>query len=80
MALLLISLYASGQPGPFSKVYQPGSKLFVLTRSGLTLRSKPDIAGKIFFTKKNFHVGDINLFYINIRQNVRTRINAFLKK
>ena len=42
--------------------------------------SKPNISGKIFFTKKNFHVGDINLFYMNIRQNVKSRINAFLKK
>jgi hypothetical protein len=42
--------------------------------------SKPNIAGKIFFTKKNYHVGDINLFYMNIRQNVRTRINAYWKQ
>jgi hypothetical protein len=42
--------------------------------------SKPNIAGKIFFTKKNYHVGDINLFYMNIRHNVRTRINAYLKQ
>jgi Protein of unknown function (DUF3089) len=25
---------------------------------------------------KNFHAGDINLFYINIRRNIKTRINA----
>mgnify|MGYP000344809864 CR=1 FL=1 len=25
---------------------------------------KPNVFGKIFFTQKNFHVGDINLFYI----------------
>jgi hypothetical protein len=42
--------------------------------------SKPNIAGKIFFTKKNYHIGDINLFYMNIRHNVRTRINAFWKQ
>lgn len=42
--------------------------------------SKPDIFGKIFYTKKNYHVGDINLFYMNIRQNVKTRINAFYKQ
>ncbi len=42
--------------------------------------SKPNVFGKIFFTKKNFHVGDINLFYMNIRQNVNTRIRAFWKK
>ncbi|MGG9963977.1 DUF3089 domain-containing protein [Ferruginibacter sp. SUN106] len=42
--------------------------------------SKPNIAGKILFTKKNYHVGDINLFYMNIRQNVKTRIGAFWKQ
>lgn len=42
--------------------------------------SKPDVFGKIFFTKKNYHIGDYNLFYMNIRENVQTRINAFLKK
>ncbi len=40
--------------------------------------SKPDVFGKLFFTKKNFHAGDINLFYINIRENVRNRIKVYL--
>ena len=42
--------------------------------------SKPDIPGKIFLIKKNYHVGDINLFYLNIRQNVATRIHAYFGK
>lgn len=42
--------------------------------------SKPNVFGKIFFTKKNYHIGDINLFYMNIRENINTRINAYLKK
>ncbi len=42
--------------------------------------SKPDVPGKMFYTQKNYHIGDINLFYINIRENVAARINAFLKK
>ena len=40
---------------------------------------KPNVFGKFFFTKKNFHIGDINLYYMNIRENVRTRIDSFLK-
>ena len=40
---------------------------------------KPNVFGKFFFTKKNFHIGDINLYYMNIRENVRTRIENFLK-
>gem|GEM_PF-4872180 len=42
--------------------------------------SKPNVFGKILFNKKNYHVGDINLFYLNIRQNVKTRIGAFWKQ
>ena len=41
--------------------------------------SKPDVFGKIFITKKNYHIGDINLFYMNIRENVRKRISAYWK-
>jgi Protein of unknown function (DUF3089) len=41
--------------------------------------SKPDVPGKIFYTQKNYHIGDINLFYMNIRLNTEVRIKAFLK-
>ncbi len=41
--------------------------------------SKPNVPGKILYTKKNYHIGDINLFYMNIRVNTITRINAYLK-
>ena len=39
--------------------------------------SKPNFFGKIFYTRKNYHIGDINLFYMNIRENIKTRIAAF---
>ncbi len=41
---------------------------------------KPKFFGNIFFTQKNYHIGDINLFYSNIRQNVNTRIGYFFKQ
>ena len=41
---------------------------------------KPKFFGNIFFTQKNYHIGDINLFYSNIRQNVSTRIKYFFKQ
>lgn len=41
--------------------------------------SKPNVPGKIFYTQTNYHIGDINLFYLNIRENAAARINAFLK-
>jgi hypothetical protein len=44
------------------------------------LASKPNVFGKFLFFKKNFHIGDINLFYMNIRENLVTRIGAFWKR
>lgn len=41
--------------------------------------SKPDMPGKILLTTKNYHIGDINLFYVNIRENVGTRIRSYKK-
>ena len=41
--------------------------------------SKPKIPFSFLVNIKNFHVADINLFYLNIRQNVKTRI-AFYKQ
>lgn len=42
--------------------------------------SKPDVFGKIFLQNKNYHIGDINLFYMNIRENVNTRIRSYFNK
>ncbi len=41
--------------------------------------NKPQFPGSIFLTIKNYHVADYNLFYENIRENVGSRIKAFLK-
>jgi hypothetical protein len=40
---------------------------------------KPHFPGSFFYRTKNYHVGDINLFYMNVRNNVQTRIKAFWK-
>jgi len=42
--------------------------------------NKPHFPGSFFFMTKNYHIGDINLFYMNIRENVHARINAYRKK
>ena len=41
--------------------------------------SKPNIFGKFLYTQQNYHAGDINLFYLDIRENVAERIGAFWK-
>ena len=45
--------------------------------NGILWINRPRIPGSIFLKMKNFHVGDINLFYINIRENLRERVNAY---
>lgn len=47
--------------------------------SGLWI-SKPKFPGSFFYISKNYHIGDINLFYIDIRNNVIKRIEEYDKK
>jgi len=41
--------------------------------------SKPKFPGAVLYTKSNYHEGDINLFYMNIRNDVQRRIHLFWK-
>jgi hypothetical protein len=45
--------------------------------NGILWINRPHIPGSLFLKMKNFHVGDINLFYMNIRENLRDRVVAF---
>ena len=47
---------------------------------GVLWTVKPHFFGNIFYTTKNYHIADYNLYYLSIRENVQTRINAYLKK
>ena len=62
----------------FNKVIEKtnGAKV----HNGVLWISKPKFPGSVFFLTRNYHIGDINLFYINLRTNVEQRINAYLKK
>ena len=46
---------------------------------GVLWMHKPHFPGSFLYRSKNYHIGDINLFYVNIRDNMRTRVNAFRK-
>jgi hypothetical protein len=41
--------------------------------------SRPKFPGASFYKSKNYHAGDYNLFYANVRQDVRRRIGLFWK-
>jgi hypothetical protein len=40
--------------------------------------NKPKFPGSALYKAKNYHIGDMNLFYMNIRQNIEQRIFAYL--
>ncbi len=42
--------------------------------------SKPKFFGNFLIKSDNYHIGDINLFYTNIRQNLKTRIGMYWKR
>jgi hypothetical protein len=47
---------------------------------GILWVKKPRFPGSALYVVRNYHVGDINLFYMNLRSNVEERIYAFLGK
>ncbi len=46
--------------------------------SGLWV-TRPRFPGSFLYNRKNYHAGDINLFYINVRENLSVRIDRFLE-
>lgn len=42
--------------------------------------SHPKFPGSFLYRSKNFHAGDINLFYVDVRKDVSRKIDAFLQK
>ncbi len=49
-------------------------------RQGYLLASKPVFPGTFFFRRKNYHIGDLNLYYFNVQQNVEKRVEAFMRR
>ncbi|MFN8301811.1 MAG: DUF3089 domain-containing protein [Saprospiraceae bacterium] len=48
--------------------------------NGYLLCVKPKFPGSFLFRRKNYHIGDLNLYYFNVRENAQLRARAFLKK
>ena len=38
---------------------------------------RPHFPGSFLYRTNNYHIGDINLFYLNIRENLRTRVRNY---
>lgn len=60
---------------PFDKVIlgQNGAMI----SNNILWTNKPKFKGSFLFTTKNYHIGDINLFYMNIRENAMHRVEAY---
>ena len=47
---------------------------------GYLLADKPKFPGSILFIRRNYHIADFNLYYLNVRENAQARAAAFFKK
>lgn len=62
----------------FNKMYKHTTDARI--SNGFLYVKKPKFPWSFLYLSKNYHVGDINLYYLNIRENIRQRIIAFNKK
>ncbi len=62
----------------FNKIYYQTTD--AQTGNGFLYVKKPKFPWSFIFLTRNYHVADINLFYMNIRENIRQRIGAYSKK
>jgi hypothetical protein len=61
----------------FNKIYKQTTDAKI--NNGVLWVKKPKFPWSFLYFSKNYHPGDINLFYMNIRENIRQRIDAFVK-
>ena len=46
----------------------------------IILTNKPHFFGNFLWNRKNYHIGDINLFYMNVRNDAQKRVGYFWKR
>jgi len=51
-----------------------------IVHKGVLWVDKPHFFGNLFYNQKNYHIADYNLFYLNVQQNVKERLQAFNKR
>lgn len=78
------SIYAAKKLNSGSVLYKY-NKLYKQTTgaqisNGLLWVKKPRFPWGFLYTTKNYHIADVNLFYLNIRNNVQQRIASFNKQ
>ena len=59
----------------FNKVYRGVADARI--HKGVLWINNPQFPGSLFLRTKNYHIADINFFYVNIRENVSRRVNQY---
>jgi hypothetical protein len=72
------NLNLGGVIRPFEKIYPEITDAEVY--KGILLARKPKFKGSILFRRKNYHIGDVNLYYLNVRENAAERTKAYLRR
>ncbi|MDP4263714.1 MAG: DUF3089 domain-containing protein [Bacteroidota bacterium] len=62
----------------FNKIYKNTTDAKI--SNGFLYVKRPKFPWSFLYFSKNYHPGDINLYYMNIRENIWQRISAFNKK
>ena len=63
--------------GNFNKIYPHTTDAQL--HGGFLWVHKPNFPWSFLLRTRNYHIGDINLFYMNIRENVEQRIRSYFK-
>ena len=61
----------------FNKIYKKTTDAQI--HEGVIWAKRPKFPWSFLYSTKNYHVGDINLYYMNIRENVGQRIKAYFR-
>ena len=61
----------------FNKIYKRTTDAQI--HEGVLWVNRPKFPWSFLYRTKNYHIGDINLYYMNLRENIETRINSFNK-
>ena len=64
----------------FDKVFEQATDAQAQTGLGILWASKPKFPGSFLFTTDNYHVADINFYYVDVRENARLRTSRHLNK
>lgn len=62
----------------FNKIYKETTDAQV--KHGLLFVRRPKFPWSFLYFTRNYHVGDINLFYLNLRENISRRIGMYWKQ